>query len=105
LMVMHLSQLLFIVSGIGRIVVPIILWQLKKDEIQNMDEQGKEVVNFQISLFIYYFIAGLLLFVVICVFILPLICLLNIIFTIIYCIQAKDYEKNIKYPLTIRFIK
>src|SRR5699024_12152758 len=78
LMIMHLSQLLFIVSGIGGIVVPIILWQLKKDEIQHMDAQGKEVVNFQISLFIYYIVAGLLCLLLIGFILLPIIGLLNI---------------------------
>lgn len=105
LMLMHLSQLLFIVSGIGGLVVPIILWVLKKEEIQNMDAQGKEVVNFQISLFIYYFIAGILCFVLIGLIILPIIGLLNIIFPIIYGIKAKDGATDIRYPLTIRFIK
>jgi len=105
LMIMHLSQLLFIVSGIGGIVVPIILWQLKKDEIQHMDAQGKEVVNFQISLFIYYIVAGLLCLLLIGFILLPIIGLLNIILPIIYGLKAKDGEALIRYPLTIRFIK
>ncbi len=105
LMIMHLSQLLVLVSGIGGIVVPIILWQLKKDEIQDMDAQGKEVVNFQISLFIYYIIAGILCIVLIGFILIPIIILLNIIFPIIYGLKAKDGVKDIKYPMTIRFIK
>ncbi len=105
LMIMHLSQLLNLVTGIGGIVIPIVLWQLKKDEIQNMDSQGKEVVNFQISLFIYYFAATILAFVLIGFIILPIIALLNIIFPIIYGIKANDGVADIRYPLTIRFIK
>lgn len=105
LMIMHLSQLLFIVSVIGGIVVPIILWQLKKDEIQHMDAQGKEVVNFQISLFIYYVVSGLLCLILIGFILLPIVGLLNIILPIIYGLKAKDGEALIRYPLTIRFIK
>lgn len=105
LMVMHLSQLLFLVSGVGGIVVPIILWQLKKDEVQDMDEQGKEVVNFQISLFIYYAVAALLMLALVGFILLPILGLLNIIFPIIYGLKAKDGFTDIKYPLTIRFLK
>lgn len=105
LMLMHLSQLLFVVSGIGGIIVPLILWQLKKTEIQNMDEQGKEVVNFQISLFIYYAISGLLAFILIGIPLLVVLMLINIIFPIIYGIKANNGEAVIRYPLTIRFIK
>lgn len=105
LMLMHLSQLLFLVSGIGGIVVPIIIWVMKKDEIKNMDEQGKEVVNFQISLFIYYAVAAVLSFVLIGIPILIILGLLNIIFPIIYGLKANDGVEHIQYPLTIRFIK
>lgn len=105
LMLMHLSQLLFVVSGIGGIIVPLILWQLKKTEIRYMDEQGKEIVNFQISLFIYYAISGVLAFVLIGIPLLIVLMLINIIFPIIYGIKANNGESPIQYPLTIRFIK
>lgn len=104
LMIMHLSQLLGLVTAIGGLVVPIILWQLKKDEIKNMDEQGKEVVNFQISILIYAAVSALLILVLIGFFLLAVVALINIIFPIIYGLRAKDGEEIIRYPLTIRFI-
>mgnify|MGYP001312921804 CR=1 FL=1 len=51
LMILHLSQLLNIVSGLGGIIVPIILWQLKKNEVEHMEEHAKEIINFQISFY------------------------------------------------------
>lgn len=104
LMIMHLSQLLNLVTGLGGIVVPIILWQLKKDEIQEMDEQGKEVVNFQISMFIYYAVSIVLCLVFIGFILLGVLALINIIFPIIQGLNAKD-GKPVKYPLTIRLLK
>ena len=56
LVLTHLSQLLDFVSGIGGFVVPLILWLTKKDEIRNMDETGKAILNFRISMFIYVLI-------------------------------------------------
>lgn len=105
LMLMHFSQLLFIATAVGGIIVPIILWQLKKDEIHNMDEQGKEIVNFQISLFIYYIACLPLIFLLIGIPLLGAVALINIIFPIMYGIKANNGEEFIRYPLTIRFIK
>mgnify|MGYP000191587046 CR=1 FL=1 len=56
LVLTHLSQLLDFVSGIGGFVVPLILWLTKKNEIRNMDETGKAILNFRISMFIYVLI-------------------------------------------------
>lgn len=105
LILMHLSQLLNLFTAVGGIVVPILLWQLKKDKIQDMDEQGKEVVNFQISLFIYYVISAFLLLILIGFVALAILAVINLIFPIIYGIKAQNGETNIKYPLNLRFIK
>ena len=56
LMVLHLSQLLDFVSGIGGFIVPLIIWLVKRDEIYGMDYNGKAVLNFRISMFIYILI-------------------------------------------------
>lgn len=69
-----------------------------------MDEQGKEVVNFQISILIYAAVSALLILVLIGFFLLAVVALINIIFPIIYGLRAKDGEEIIRYPLTIRFI-
>jgi len=105
LMWLHLSQLLNLVTAIGGVIAPILIWQLKKDEIDQMDEQGKEVVNFQISIMIYAIISAILTCVFIGIIMLPIVALINIIFPIIYGIKAKDGVNEIRYPLTIRIIK
>lgn len=56
LVLMHLSQLLDFVSGIGGFVVPLILWLTKKDEVYGMDQHGKAILNFRISMFLYVLI-------------------------------------------------
>jgi len=104
LMILHLSQLLNLITVVGGLIVPILLWQLKKDEIEGMEAQGKEVVNFQLSLLVYSVIAFILAFVLIGFFIFGIIALLNIIFPIIYGLKANNGEP-VSYPLTIRFIK
>ena len=56
LMLTHLSQLIVLVTGFGSLILPLIIWVTKKDEIQDLDQQGKTIINFQISLIIYLFI-------------------------------------------------
>ena len=58
LMLAHLSQLLDLVTGFGGFIVPLVIWISKKDEIYDMDEQGKGIINFQLfrAILFYYFI-------------------------------------------------
>jgi len=53
LMLAHLSQLLDLITGFGGFIVPLIIWLTKKDEIYDMDEHGKGIINFQLSMFLY----------------------------------------------------
>ena len=52
LIVTHLSQLLDLVTGFGGLIVPVVLWLTQKERVIGMDEHGKAIVNFQISLFL-----------------------------------------------------
>lgn len=50
LVITHLSQLLYYLTGFGGLVVPLILWLTQKDTVAGMDEHGKSIVNFQLTL-------------------------------------------------------
>ena len=52
LMLTHLSQLLTYFTGFGGFIVPLVIWLTKKDEIVAMDEHGKSIINFQITMFL-----------------------------------------------------
>ena len=50
-MIFHLAGLAgIVIPTVGNIVGPLIIWQIKKDDFPFVDEQGKEAVNFQISM-------------------------------------------------------
>ena len=53
----HLCQLLTFVSGFGGLVVPLVLWLTQKDKVASMDIQGKQIVNFQLSIIVYCIIS------------------------------------------------
>lgn len=46
----HLSALLGFFIPFGNIIAPLVLWQIKKNESAFIDDQGKEAVNFNLTL-------------------------------------------------------
>lgn len=63
LMLTHLSQLLSYLTGFGGFIIPLIIWLTKKDEIADMDEHGKSIINFQITMFLMAAVSVPLIFV------------------------------------------
>ena len=62
---LHLSQLLNLLIPFGGVIAPIVLWQMKKDEMPALDAHGKMVVNWFISALIYFAVSFVLSFVLI----------------------------------------
>ena len=100
----HIAQFAGFVFPVGSIIGPLVIWLMKKDEHPFILEQGKEVINFQISLLIYGFVCFLLIFVIIGMLLLPLLILFSVVCSIIGTIKAND-GNHYRYPLTIRFLK
>ncbi len=99
----HLAGLIPFVA-FANIIVPLIIWLIKKDESEYINKHGKEVLNFQISMSIYFFVAGLLFLIVIGVFVMPALVVLYYVFTIIGSVKAGNGELY-NYPLSIKFIQ
>jgi hypothetical protein len=103
-MYIHLSQYCFYIVPVAGLVVPIILWQIKKDESEIIDKHGKIVLNWILSVLIYSIVSGLLCFVIIGFLLLPLLGLLAVVFPIVGGIKANSGELW-PYPLSINFCK
>jgi uncharacterized Tic20 family protein len=61
-MLCHLSALAGLIIPFGSILGPLIVWQIKKNELPEIDPHGKESINFQITILIITIIFGALLF-------------------------------------------
>jgi uncharacterized Tic20 family protein len=85
-------------------VGPLIIWLLKKEEDPFIDNQGKEALNFQITLVIGWIVSGLLMFICIGALLGVAVSVVDIVFCIIACIKANGGEAY-RYPVSIRFIK
>ncbi len=104
LMLTHLSQLLDLITGFGGFIVPLIIWQTKKDEIYEMDIHGKSIVNFQLSMFLYAIICiPLILLIGLGLIGLIAIGILCLVFPVINAIKVNNGEPP-HYPLSIKFI-
>jgi len=104
-MICHLAGLAgIVIPFVGSIVAPLVVWQIKKDDYPFVDEQGKEAVNFQISMTIYGLIAAVLAFMCVGFVLLPAVAVFDLIFLLIAAVKANNGH-HYRYPLTIRFIK
>ncbi len=103
-MACHLSALSGFIIPFGSILGPLIIWLVKKDEIAFVDDQGKEALNFQISVLIGLLICFILIFIVIGMFMMWALAIYAIVMVIIAGIKANNGE-SYRYPYTLRLIK
>ncbi|WP_147678536.1 DUF4870 domain-containing protein [Algibacter pacificus] len=104
LILTHLSQLICLVTGFGSLLLPLILWLVNKDKVDQMDAHGKSIINFQLSLIIWFVICvplillfglGLLGFLVLGI--------LSIILPIVNALKVSRGETP-AYPFTLHII-
>jgi uncharacterized Tic20 family protein len=96
-----LAHLLGIVSGF---VGALIIWLIKKDQSAYVDEQGKEALNFQITMLIAFVGALILMFILIGMLLMPLLLIANLVFCILAAVAASN-GKSYRYPVAIRLLK
>lgn len=94
---------------IGNIVAPLVIWQIKKDDFPFVDEQGKEAVNFQISMSLYGLIGSIACLitcigVILIPFVVAAIYIIDFIFLLIAAVKVNNGHYY-HYPLTVRFVK
>ena len=111
-MLCHLSALLGLaIPSVGAVVGPLIVWLVKRNDHPVIDANGKESLNFQISVFIYTWVLGfigiLTMFLVIgfgFLILAFLAGLVGLVFSVIASIKVSNGEP-FQYPLTIRFLR
>lgn len=102
-MFIHISQFAgVIIPGLGWIL-PLILWLTRKDTSSYIDANGKIVMNWIISCFLYAIGASILIFILIGIPLLIALGVCSLVFTIIGAIRANEGILW-AYPLSIKFI-
>jgi len=103
-MLCHLSALAGFVIPFGNIIGPLVIWLMKKDQYPEVDRQGKEAINFQISLMIWVIVSVILIILVIGIFLLIALGVLQLVMIIVASVKSNNGER-FKYPLSIEFHK
>lgn len=103
-MAAHLSALAGYVTIVGFIIGPLVVWLMKKDEMPFVNSQGKEALNFQITMMLAAAISGILVLVIIGIFLLWAVAIIDMIFILVAAIQASKGVEY-RYPISIRLIK
>ncbi len=101
--VLHLSALVGYFIPFANLLIPLVIWLVKRHESPDIDAVGREVLNFNLSMLVYALAGCLLVLVLIGFLILPALWLFGIVVTIIAAVRAND-GWCYRYPLTIRFL-
>ncbi len=102
-LLIHLSQFCGYLLPFAGLVVPIILWQIRKNEAEIIDQHGKVVVNWIITEIIYFVISFILVFLIIGIPLLLALIVASIAFPIIGAIKANNGEVW-RYPMSFKFV-
>ena len=103
-MLCHFSAFAGLIFPFGNFLAPLIIWLIKKEELPFVEDQGKEVLNFQLSMIIYFLISGILCIILIGIPIVIGLVIFCFIITIIAAISANDGQ-SYRYPMNLRLIK
>ena len=121
-MLVHLAALAVFLFPVGLVLGPLIIWLIKRTELPEVDQHGKEAVNFQLTVFIVNFILGIILMSTVGFglfwrsplflfsggfglgMVIAILNLLAIILAVVAGIKANNGEPY-RYPFSIKFIR
>jgi len=103
-MLCHLIAFSGYLIPFGSVLGPLVIWMIKKDEMPFVDDQGKEALNFQLTMLIAVIVSAIFMLVFIGFLMLGVLIIYQIVVIIMASIKANDGVKY-RYPYTIRFIK
>lgn len=99
----HLSALAGFIIPFGNIIGPLIIWLVKRDQFPFVKDQGKESLNFQISILIYIAVSAVLALLLIGFLLMAAVGVFCLIMVIMASVKANEGVAY-RYPLCIRFI-
>jgi uncharacterized protein len=108
----HLAALLgLVLPSFGALIGPLVVWLLKKADDPRIDANGREALNFQLSIFIYSWalgVIGALTWFILIGFAFfgaaILVGLFGVIMAIVAAVKASSGQDHYRYPLTLRLL-
>lgn len=87
----------------ANVILPLVIWMVKKDTSALVNDQGKEALNFQITMMIGYAICIPLVFVLIGIPAIAALGIYHIVFSIVAAIKSNEGQAY-RYPYTLRLV-
>ncbi|HXQ32059.1 MAG TPA: DUF4870 domain-containing protein [Steroidobacteraceae bacterium] len=103
-MLCHMSAMLMYVTVIGGFIAPLVIWLMKRDELPLVADQGRETLNFQITILLALIAAGILMVIVVGFAIFAGLLLFHFIVTIIAAVKSSEGVRY-RYPFCWRVIR
>lgn len=100
----HLVVFLGFIIPFASIIGPLVIWLVKRDEMPFVEDQGRESLNFQITMMLATIVSALLIFVLIGIVLIFVVLIFQFVVVIVASIKANE-GVYYRYPLSIRFIK
>ena len=92
----HLSAFAGLIGvGFGHVVGPLVVWLIGRDTSSLVDDQGKESLNFQLSMSLYVVLAAIS---VIGLVLVPVLVIADIVLVIIASVRASNGECSTGIP-------
>lgn len=102
---MHIAGLSsYIGVPFGHVLIPLIMWALKHRESAYLDRQGREVLNFQLTISFYLIFSYMLIYILVGFVFIAVVVLLQIIAAIMAAVKTYHGE-DFRYPVTFRMIR
>jgi uncharacterized Tic20 family protein len=103
-MLAHLAAFLFFICPLGNVIGPLIVWLVKRDQLAFVEDQGKEALNFNISVTLAAVVCGVLVFLLIGILLGVALFIFWLSMTIVAGIKAGEGVRY-RYPFTLRLVK
>ncbi|HEY4583653.1 MAG TPA: DUF4870 domain-containing protein [Lysobacter sp.] len=97
-------------ASLGCIIGPLVIWMMKKETMPFVDDQGKEALNFNITVGIVFLVLFVLTFVTLGIGILltgPLMLIVGLAWLVVTIIAAIKANEGVayRYPFALRLVK
>ena len=103
-MLAHLSTFAGFLLPLGSVLGPLVVWLVKRDQSPFVAEQGKEALNFNISVLLAAIVCAVLVYVFIGILLGVALCIFWLTVTIIAAIKASE-GVHYRYPFALRLVK
>ena len=100
----NMAMLIYLLGIFTGFIGPLILWLIKKEQSPFINDQGKEVLNFQITTILAMIISIILIFVVIGIFLYFGVIIAYLVLMIMGLLKAKEGIPY-RFPFALRLLK